>query len=471
MAAFHPRDVGHIPKFDGNNFSAWKFHVWLILRNNDLDGIVAGTEQAPAPIEDANHVITNAVAIKTWKQRDIAAQTFICSTIDQQPLKPIMNCRTAADMWNRLLTQHEQKARENRHFLQEKFFSYTFDKSNDVMSHISTIESLAARLNDIGVAVDDQQIITKIICTLPPSFRHAVSVWDSVPENEKTIALLTARLLKEETMNKLYGTTEVLDSAFYAKRDGNQNHGRRRGSFQGGHRHRQERKCDGCGKFGHLQRDCWHGQRASRQRNDHANMASDGWEADDHAFTSFSFLTHSSSDHWFADSGASQHMTDQRQFFDEREFSPIDHGVWPVQGIGGKKLFARGRGNISIQTRVNGEFRTGTIYDVLYVPNLGVNLLSIPALTSRGMRVMFDGETVRFLRGPNTVAVGTRSGASLYLLDISSVAMSPSCRERAFSLPVNASGFSTGLPKHCKFGTSVLDMSTSQGLEAWRYLE
>ncbi len=276
MAAFNPRDVSHIPKFDGSNFSAWKFHVWLILRNNELDGIVNGTERAPAPTVDGNNVVTNAAAIKTWQQKDIAAQTIICSTVDQQPLKPIMTCRTSADMWTRLFTQHERKARVNRQSLQEQFLNYAFQRGNDVMTHISTIESLASRLNDIGVAVDEQQVITKILCTLPPSFRHAVSTWDGVPDVEKTVVVLTARLLKEETMNKLYGAQEELDSAFYARRDG---HPWRRGSSGGGNRSRHERKCDGCGKFDHLLKDCWHEQRPNHRRSDQANMASGGWDA------------------------------------------------------------------------------------------------------------------------------------------------------------------------------------------------
>lgn len=172
MAVFKSIDVNHIPKFDGTNFSSWKFHVWLILRNCDLDDVVSGTDRVPAPIKDDDQVVTNMDAIKTWQRKDLTAQTIICSTVDQQSLKTIMNCRTSADMWSRLLIQHEQKAKENKYFLQEQFFSYVFEKA---------------------------------------SFRYAVSLWDSVPETERTIALLTVRLLKEETMNKLYGTTEELD--------------------------------------------------------------------------------------------------------------------------------------------------------------------------------------------------------------------------------------------------------------------
>jgi hypothetical protein len=72
------------------------------------------------------------------------------------------------------------------------------------MSHITEIETMAIQLNDVGAPVTDLQIMTKIICTLPPSYRSFTTAWDSVPANEKTIALLTSRLLKEETMAKRF---------------------------------------------------------------------------------------------------------------------------------------------------------------------------------------------------------------------------------------------------------------------------
>jgi hypothetical protein len=51
--------------------------------------------------------------------------------------------------------------------------------------------------------VSEQVVICKILCSLPPSFRHMLSVWDSVPRNEQTIENLTLRLLREEVRNKL----------------------------------------------------------------------------------------------------------------------------------------------------------------------------------------------------------------------------------------------------------------------------
>ena len=45
-----------------------------------------------------------------------------------------------------------------------------------------------------------------------------MSAWDNVDAEKKTVALLTARLLKEENMNKFYERRETSDAEFLSIR-------------------------------------------------------------------------------------------------------------------------------------------------------------------------------------------------------------------------------------------------------------
>ena len=67
------------------------------------------------------------------------------------------------------------------------------------MSHITEIETIANQLRDINAPVTVSQIMTKIICTLPPSYRGFISAWESVPVTDSTIDTLTSRLLTVPT--------------------------------------------------------------------------------------------------------------------------------------------------------------------------------------------------------------------------------------------------------------------------------
>jgi hypothetical protein len=58
MANSSFREVSHIAKFNGRNFSLWKFGCWLLLEQHNLVGIVNGEELFPAEVfilYDTNH--------------------------------------------------------------------------------------------------------------------------------------------------------------------------------------------------------------------------------------------------------------------------------------------------------------------------------------------------------------------------------------------------------------------------------
>jgi hypothetical protein len=67
-------------------------------------------------------------------------------------------------------------------------------ESDDIATHISKVENIVERLRQLGEPIPDSMVMTKILNTLPSSFSHFVSAWDSTPKAEKTRDNLTARL-------------------------------------------------------------------------------------------------------------------------------------------------------------------------------------------------------------------------------------------------------------------------------------
>jgi hypothetical protein len=360
-------------------------------------------------------------------------------------------------MWNRLSAQHLQDAAENQHALQHRFYKYQYQPGHDIMSHITEIETMASRLSDVGAPMSDIQIMTKIICTLPPSYRNFATVWDSVPVNERTIPLLTTRLLKEESSALRWTRCQqdAADTAFFAQNypsnanrsglnNSRGNQGTRGRSDRGGaaRRYNSERyrpyvTCSYCTKDWHTHEECRKRKRdelLTKSRQDNAavaitppiqnssrNGAKSNNEASgpkrDHSFISNStcFTSRRAQD-WFADSGATQDMTDQRKFF--KSFSLVEANTWFVKGIGGAQLAVHGYGSIEFTALVDGTKRPALIETVLYVPDLGVNILSIAAITEIGVTVHFIESHVSLNKNDSIVMVGERIGRTLYHLAI-----------------------------------------------------
>lgn len=111
-------------------------------------------------------------------------------------------------------------------------------------------------------------------------------------------------------------------------------------------------------------------------------------------------------------------MTDRREFFNT--FALVT-SYWPVKGIADSLCQVKGIGDIQIRTRIGGEWNDGKLNDVLYVPGLRTNLISVGAAADRGVISTFHHDQVSLSRNNRIIAVGQRMGKDLYLLDIEAV--------------------------------------------------
>jgi GAG-pre-integrase domain len=108
-------------------------------------------------------------------------------------------------------------------------------------------------------------------------------------------------------------------------------------------------------------------------------------------------------------------MSDQRSYF--QEMHDVDPENWPVNGIGGTVLHGQGIGTIKLIREHRGKCFHGEIKNVLFVPDLGMTLLSIGSITENGFDVNFSGERAQVLLSGQVIMTGRRMGASLYRVD------------------------------------------------------
>lgn len=71
-------------------------------------------------------------------------------------------------------------------------------RTDNIASHVAKLEDIAHKLEVIGRKVSDNMIITKLLMTLPHSYNHFVSAWESAAQTERTLANLTFMLTIEE---------------------------------------------------------------------------------------------------------------------------------------------------------------------------------------------------------------------------------------------------------------------------------
>ncbi|XP_011343821.2 mediator of RNA polymerase II transcription subunit 15-like isoform X2 [Ooceraea biroi] len=182
-------DLRNITKFNGTKFQLWKFQMLAVFETCGCKEIVKGSLVRPAE-DDPIH--TN------WVSKNAKAKCILASSMEFAQLEYLISCQTANEMWQKLSNIYEQRSAANKSILLSRFYECRMGANETVMQHVSKIENLARQLNDVGEALSDIAINTKILMTLPERFNPLVTAWDSVLVENQTRANLIERVIKEE---------------------------------------------------------------------------------------------------------------------------------------------------------------------------------------------------------------------------------------------------------------------------------
>lgn len=384
-------------------WSRWKFQIRVILNASELYEIVSGEEPQPvnARIDDETEDEANVryvAALREWKKKDNKAQKYIATTVGSQPLIHIMNYNTAKEMWDKLHSVYEQKSETSVHLLQQKFYSYAMDANDDVANHISKLEDLAQKLKDLVEEISTTMLITKILMTLPASFSHFHSAWESTNVNDRTIKNLTSRLMVEEArIAATEGLGESSSNAFAARSNATSR------TYQARPRTSKPGKCYQCNRAGHWRRDCPTLRKTVSSSN---NDSGDALVCEVTISEAEFYAAEQESDKWFMDSGATEHMSNKREWF--TNFVALKK-PFPIRIGNGKHIFATGIGEILIFAFDDKNWVRKRLTDVLFVPDIKLQLFSFGTALDKGLVFTADCKKCFFKKDDAIVAVGERS--------------------------------------------------------------
>ena len=119
--------------------------------------------------------------------------------------------------------------------------------------------------------------------------------------------------------------------------------------------------------------------------------------------------------HWIMDSGATCHICNSKELFED--FHPLQVPQQVTVGDG-RKLEAVGTGVVPLKLKLlEGEFKIGRLSDILYVPKLAYNLLSVPRIMELGKEVIFDELQGHILDDQGELVALASKTRSLYYLN------------------------------------------------------
>lgn len=328
------------------NYATWSFAVKAYLEHEDMWNVVMITP------ED--------------KKADTKVKSKLILLIEPMLYVHIQEAKTAKQVWDNLAKAFADSGLTRKVSLLKDLINTTLDSSSSVEEYVTKIMSSAHKLRNIGFSVDDEWLGTLMLAGLPEVYRPMIMALESSGV-QISADLIKTKLLQEVNMS---------DSTAFYTNSGNKNFKNK--NFQ--QTKQKGPRCYNCNKFGHLSKYCWF----KKNKN---NDNSDNEDGNNGFIAAFSAMMKNDSANWYIDSGASMHMTMHRDWLD-CETSP------PVQNIriaDNKFLRVESCGDVTIKIPdENGKSCSVQVKNVLYVPELSTNLLSVSKIIKSGYKVEFN---------------------------------------------------------------------------------
>uniref|UniRef100_W8AUM1 Retrovirus-related Pol polyprotein from transposon TNT 1-94 n=1 Tax=Ceratitis capitata TaxID=7213 RepID=W8AUM1_CERCA len=322
-------------------------------------------------------------------------------------LSHVRNCKSANEAWKTLREVHRPKGPVRKVTLFKQLLGIRMSNGECVQQYVCKFTSVAEKLAEIGVCLQDDLIVIMLLASLPKSFESLVVALESRDELPNLNAV-KIKLMEEGERRKTsqFENGESSVQAFVAQ----SNTGARKNknenvksndaanivSKNNEKSKRSNLRCYSCGKKGHFAAQCKEKEREYSTNND---FKMNGL----FAAVSNSVL-HANA--WCVDSGASSHLCCNRNMFDE--FEQCEESIMLAAD---HKILAKGRGVVRLTTD---KFNV-TLVDVLFVPGLQCNFISVARAVNSGYIVQFRGNSAKIIDEHGGIILSAEKVSDLYI--------------------------------------------------------
>ena len=389
------------------DYLTWKYSIMANLAREGLSIFVETEIPKPSEtLEDFEWLMSR------WEEFQATALAAIINSVGKSQISLIQSCNTAYDMWKRLKETYLQSSEINVIRLTSELHSLSMRRLDTTEIFISRINHLAEKLSSCGKPMDDATLRMILLQGLPTRFSQLRIVLLNEPNTSYYETCNKVRMHDNldkskdtEESGKIYITESYMEEGMdrYPKK--------------------KILKCTHCQKTGHDESTCFQKMSPEEKTQVQATWVCSLCKGKGH--TKGRCPTKTDNPHqqtllvapsnvdkncndWVIDSGCTHHMC-KSSIFLKSESQRNPNSPTTVFLADGKELTITNEGKVDLQLPLNGPAVNSTVlHDVLVVPGLSRNLLSVSALMRDGISVNFNPASHHCQLSRNGELWGTR---------------------------------------------------------------
>ncbi|UYV60352.1 hypothetical protein LAZ67_1000919 [Cordylochernes scorpioides] len=369
------------PKIDlltNSNYAIWSMKIEALLDSRDIFDDVINN---PKPTKDDK----NGDAFNEWTKKNKQALGIIILSLSSDQAIAYKGIKNAQELWNAIKLRYEGEAEDKSMNLMLELTRLKKKYDESIEGYLTRCQGISRQLIEMGKAITDKEIIRYILEGLPDKYNNVIT--SILANRNMDFNGMRQNLLDFEKRNPERRQEHVK----VYKTSSNQN---------------KVKTCFCCGKTGHFQKDCWFKnrnkvdhqktkqfptKRFTKNHEEKANITKEhipNKDKQEFALTA-GIEQRKIVNEWQLDSACTSHMScDNSWMINEKdEVRQVNFAKT------GRSINSISRGDIKAVTELDdGQHNNVKLEDVLFVPQLNGNLMSVPSLVKRGNSVTLNQE-------------------------------------------------------------------------------
>ncbi|GAU16908.1 hypothetical protein TSUD_36660 [Trifolium subterraneum] len=365
-----------LPVFDGDNYDLWAVRMEAYLEALDIwEAVEEDYEVPPLP---NNPTMAQIKIHKEKKTNKAKARLCLFAGVSETVFTRIMTLRTPKAIWDYLKEEYagDERIRSMQVLnLMREFELQRMKESETIKEYSDKLLSIANKVRLLGTEFTDSRIVEKILVTVPERYEASLASLENTKDLSKITLSEVIHALQAHEQRRLTRQDHMVEGALPVKskksntmknhpscsENGANNYNRGKG------KRKSYPPCQHCGKSSHPPFKCW-----SRLDAKFSKCNEMGHEA---------VICRANIQQAAVEAENAQQEEEEDHLF----VATCTEVKWVRIG-NGEHIPVKGKGTIAITSYTG----TKNLTDVLYVPEINQNLLSVGKLLEKGFKVIFE---------------------------------------------------------------------------------